>query len=435
MAFVALMAQRHWENATNAACAKCQLNFTEMNTYRYTLEPYNGMTTRYHCPRCEQRKKTFSKYIDNETGEHLNPTVGRCNREVKCGYHYTPAQYFEESNISVESARPRAYRPKVSPTPQRPPSFIPVEKFRASLKAHDRNNFIQILIEKFGVEVSNELIGRYFIGTSKHWDGATVFWQIDQRGKVRTGKIMLYNPSNGKRVKEPYDHINWAHKALRESEFELQQCLFGEHLLIDKTKPVAIVESEKTAVVASVYLPQFIWLAAGSLTNLNAEKCTALKGRTVTLFPDINAFDKWSSKAKELSHIASFNVSDLLERKATEADRTKGFDLADYLLELDPNVFKETEPVEPMVTETLPSAIHKLNKPSNWEQITNLEDYFSSIDLPTNPVKLNRCSTITNVPHFIENHFTTVKAQNGNETFLPYLHRLEELKGVLPHLK
>jgi hypothetical protein len=67
--------------------------------------------------------------------------------------------------------------------------------------------------------------------------------------------------------------------------------LFGEHLLIDKTKPVAIVESEKTAVIASVYLPQFIWVAVGSLTNLNAEKCNVLKGRTVTLFPDLNGFD------------------------------------------------------------------------------------------------------------------------------------------------
>lgn len=75
-------------------------------------------------------------------------------------------------------------------------------------------------------------------------------------------------------------------------DFELKQCLFGEHLLRDKAKPIAIVESEKTAIIASVYLPQFIWLAVGSLTNLNAEKCSVLKGRTVTLFPDLNGFEK-----------------------------------------------------------------------------------------------------------------------------------------------
>lgn len=121
------------------------------------------------------------------------------------------------------------------------------------------------------------------------------------------------------------------HKVIKQPEFELRQCLFGAHLLRDKTKPIAVAESEKTAVIASVYLPQFIWVAVGSLTNLNAEKCSILKGRTVVLFPDLNGFDKWSSKAKELSHLATFKVSDLLERKATEDERKQALDLVDYL--------------------------------------------------------------------------------------------------------
>jgi hypothetical protein len=75
---------------------------------------------------------------------------------------------------------------------------------------------------------------------------------------------MLNNPTTGKRIKEPFNHINWAQKVLKEPEYELKQCFFGEQL-IDKSKPVAIVESEKTAVIASGYLPQFIWLAAGSI--------------------------------------------------------------------------------------------------------------------------------------------------------------------------
>jgi hypothetical protein len=71
-------------------------------------------------------------------------------------------------------------------------------------------------------------------------------------------------------------------------------------------------------------------------------------------------------------------------------------------------------------------------KPESWEQdITELEHYFASIELPTQPVKLNRCSTITNCSLFIESHFATVKANNGNRTFLPYLNRLQELKQVL----
>lgn len=419
-----------------------------MKEHKYILEPYRGMNTRYCCPSCQQRDKTFSLYIDTETGEHIHPTVGRCNRESNCGHHYTPKQYFQDNNISFDTPQPKAYKPRPVTPQTKPVSFIPVELFKASLKAHETNNFVQFLINLFGVEVASQLVSRYFIATSKHWNGATVFWQIDTQGKVRTGKIMLYSPTTGKRVKNLELPVYWAHKALKQTEFELKQCLFGTHLLIDKTKPVAIVESEKTAVIASVYLPQFIWVAVGSLTNLNAEKCSILKGRTVTLFPDLNGFDKWSSKAKELSHLAIFTVSDLLERKATEAEKKQGFDLADYLIKYD---YKAFALPEPEATEPTP-AVQKLvevkpfeqpepvyyfskleqPKPENWEQdITELENYFAGMALPTQPVKLNQCSTITNCSLFIESHFATVKANNGKRTFLPYLNRLQELKQVL----
>lgn len=262
---------------------------------------------------------------------------------------------------------------------------------------------------------------------------------------------MLYSPATGKRVKEPFNHINWVHKALKQPEFELRQCLFGEHLLIDKTKPVAIVESEKTAVIASVYLPQFIWVAVGSLTNLNAEKCSILKGRIVTLFPDLNGFDKWSSKAKELSHLAIFTVSDLLERKATEAEKKQGFDLADYLIKYDykafalpvPEAAEPTPAVQPLVEVKpfeQPEPVYYFSKPEqpkpkSWEQdITELENYFAVIALPTQPVKLNECSTITNCFLFIESHLTTVKANKGKHKLLPYLHRLQQFREILTQI-
>jgi len=449
--------------------------------HRYVLEPYKGMNTRYHCPDCQQRNKTFTRYIDTETGEHIHPSVGRCSRESNCGYHYTPKQYFQDNNISFDTPQPKQRISTKCNTIKKVVSFIPVEIFKASLKSHETNNFVKFLIDLFGVEVTSQLISKYFIGTSKYQfrnrefpdykseTGANVFWEIDTQGKVRTGKIMLYSPTTGKRIKEPFNHINWVHKVIKQPEFELKQCLFGEHLLHDKTKPVAIVESEKTAVIASVYLPQFIWLAVGSLTNLNAERCSVLRGRTVTLFPDLNGFEKWNNKAKELSHLTIFTVSDLLERKATEAEKKQGFDLADYLIKFDYKEFLpetiepetiEPELIEPETLETiepetveLETIVHETieplvevkqivqtnyfsksetPKPENWEQdITELETYFTGITLPTQPVKLNPYSTITNVSLFIESHFATVKFNNGNRTYLPYLNRLHELKQYL----
>jgi hypothetical protein len=369
---------------------------------------------------------------NNKDGKFV-PYVGFENKGYchSCGETFLPElpknEHWNETQLKANKPRP------VKPQPK-PVSFIPVEVFKASLKSHESNHFVKFLIDLFSIEVASDLVSRYFIASSKYWNGATVFWQIDTQGKVRTGKIMLYSPTTGKRIKEPFNHINWVHSALKMQDFELKQCLFGEHLLIDKTKPVAIVESEKTAIIASVYLPAFIWLAVGSLTNLNAEKCNILKGRTVTLFPDLNGFDKWNSKAKELSQLANFTVSDLLELKATEAEKKQGFDLADYLIKFNYKAFALPEPV------TQPPAVQKLvevktfvrPEPISWEQdITELENYFASIELPNHPIKLNQCSTIIDCSLFIESHLITLKANSGKRIFLPYLDRLKQLKSLL----
>jgi hypothetical protein len=162
---------------------------------------------------------------------------------------------------------------------------------------------------------------------------------------------MLYD-DHLHRLKKPFDHITWAQTVLKIENFNLKQSLFGEHLLKGNTNQVAIVESEKTAIISSIYLPQFIWLSSGNLNGLNIEKLKVLQGRKVVLFPDLNAYDKWSSKAKEFEKElpgTSFKVSDLLERKASDEEKAKGLDLADYLLRFDVKDFQKTDKkIEPI---------------------------------------------------------------------------------------
>jgi hypothetical protein len=58
----------------------------------------------------------------------------------------------------------------------------------------------------------------------------------------------------------------------------------------------------------------------------------------------------------------------------------------------------------------------RIEQPQNWSNdIAELENYFASIELPTQPVKLNRCSTITDCSLFIESHFATVKAKQRQQ--------------------
>ena len=67
-----------------------------MNNYRYTLEKYKGRQSRYVCPQCG-RKYVFTRYIDTETNKYIADNVGKCSRLDKCGYHYTPREYFSDN--------------------------------------------------------------------------------------------------------------------------------------------------------------------------------------------------------------------------------------------------------------------------------------------------------------------------------------------------
>ena len=100
------------------------------NIYRYSLERYRGRGTRYTCPQCG-RKYTFTRYIDNTNNQYIADTVGKCNRLDKCGYHYTPRQYFEDNpwlNDGVEllndigkfNNSTTTHKPAPPPAPQSP---------------------------------------------------------------------------------------------------------------------------------------------------------------------------------------------------------------------------------------------------------------------------------------------------------------------------
>lgn len=305
-----------------------------MKEYRFSLE---SGSKKHVCPACGKRR--FVRYVDQHK-EYLPEQYGRCDRSVNCAYHLSPYA----DGFGTKDQKPFEYKP-IPIQKEKPTSYISNDIFNRSLAFYHENNFVQFLESAFGIITATELICRYLVGTSKHRFkrddytseiGSTIFWQIDIQGKIRSGKIMLYNLTTGKRVKEPFDHITWAHKVMNIYDFELKQCFFGEHLLkLDQSKPVAVVESEKTAIIASHYMPDFIWLAVGSVTNLNSKICQVLVGRTVVLFPDLKCYDRWKEKAIDLEKQlpgTRFIISNYLEVNASEAEKESGFDIADYLL-------------------------------------------------------------------------------------------------------
>jgi hypothetical protein len=144
--------------------------------------------------------------------------------------------------------------------------------------------------------------------------GYTVFWQIDEEGRARTGKMMLYKP-DGHRDKETPYNFSWVHSTLNRkhlidtSKAEVKQCLFGLHLL-DKypNAEVKIVESEKTAIIMAIAYGNHygqVWMACGGAENLTRERLAPIMKakRSITIYPDRDKVAEWTAKASNMGYL------------------------------------------------------------------------------------------------------------------------------------
>lgn len=163
----------------------------------YSLQKYKGTATRHTCPKCGDRH-SFVYYVD-ENNVPLHPSVGRCNHESGCGYHYTPKEYFQEhpehrttNDFSFDRQRAEQKKVKQQSKPTAigyiPPHYV--EKSQS-----ERSNFFRflftLLTSYYGdkaKEVLKRLLEEYRLGATR--DGSVIFWQIDRTGKVRTGKVI-----------------------------------------------------------------------------------------------------------------------------------------------------------------------------------------------------------------------------------------------------
>jgi len=461
-----------------------------MNTeHRYIFEK----NKKHFCPECN--KKRFVRYLDTNTGNYLPSNYGRCDRESKCSYFLNPYKDGFAKNVWLqEQGNQREWKPQQPKRKKKPKvvtSFIPVEVLNKTLEGYEKNVFIQNLLSrvKFPFEIKDveKIISLYNLGTVQNGyrTGANTFPFIDKDNNVRTIQVKQFDEGNHTTGTDFLHsiiekHHNRNNKPLpkwledyNKNETKVS-CLFGEHLLTKYPyNPIALVEAPKTAIYGSLYFgfpeqpKNLLWLAVYNLSSLNLNKCKALKDRNVFLFPDLSedgkAFDLWSNKANEIQKQfqgSSFTVSDLLEQLAPEQDKQEGKDIADYLIEQDWKLYRkqEVKPLpkpEPIFVEIpksekseksealkttfflepepLPKVeVLEAEPVLNWDKnIKELEAYFLSIELPTKPIKLNKCSSVNNCTLFVKNHLATVRANNGNKTFKPYLNRLNTLKQEL----
>jgi hypothetical protein len=306
-----------------------------MAKYRFHLDPVGR--NKIACPNCNKAKR-FSKYIDNKGEIEFPDNVGRCDRENNCGYHKTPKQHFEENDLDTPK---NDFKHVVSHEP--PPSDrIPSKYLESSQKGHERNDFCKWLRKVLAPEAYAYVVNQYRIGTTK--DGSTVFWQIDTENQARTGQIIKYR-EDGHRTNQ----TTWVHSKLKNelpAPFHLDQCLFGLHLVWQyPSKPIAICEAPKTAVVASILLPQYNWLATCGSGGLSLQKITPICTKKIRLYPDTGkAFEDWQEKADQWRELGlNVEAVDFLESK----NLPEGSDLVDWLegWRKDPLQLTKKEPI------------------------------------------------------------------------------------------
>ena len=204
-----------------------------------------------------------------------------------------------------------------------------------------QNQLIDLLLRLFPQSSVMDAVQRYHIGFNAFTTGkpgdALIFWQMDEEKRITNAKRIHYR-ADGHRDKNVPPIVMYPSNP---------QCLFGQHLLADAhpEQPIAIVESEKSALIMSIVKPEFLWMACGSLNNFNEDFLKPLRHRLIVAFPDVDIKrDKqsgvsvscamWRKTAKQL-RLKGWRivVDDHLEKTVNTAQRMDKIDVADVALQ------------------------------------------------------------------------------------------------------
>ena len=272
--------------------------------YRYSL--MKG-SKKFICPACGDKKKSFVPYVDENNNIVDVEKYGRCERINSCGY------------LKYPDTKPNEWvRKEPAYIAPQPVDYVSKEIVERTFNNFKANTFFRYLIRTFGNDTAFELQSLYNIGTSR--TGGTIFWQQDRKGRFRTGKVINYKPDGHR----DHDRKSWFVHTKIKADFNFQQCFFGLHLTTD-SKPIALCESEKTAVMMSVYQPDFTWIASGGSEMLSTIRLAELP-RLDKVFADNGQTEKWEMKTR---NFAGRQMDVSVDRAVSDCLLEKGADILD----------------------------------------------------------------------------------------------------------
>lgn len=241
-------------------------------------------------------------------------------------------KYLIDTDMNDFNYTPPPPRPKPEPLQM---LTLPFDMVTSREDGREENTLVAWLRNGIGWDhCQRQRIGKvleaYHLGTNRR-NGMTIFWQIDEQQRVRTGKMMLYR-QDGHRDRETRYNFDWVHSALSRhwdderhemtydppypfpdifdpSKQEPIQTLFGMHLLnaYGQTGQVNIVESEKTAIIMAIAYGNHsgdVWMACGGIEMLSRERLAPIikQHRRIVLYPDRDGIDRWRAKGENLRY-------------------------------------------------------------------------------------------------------------------------------------
>lgn len=237
---------------------------------------------KFECPDCGN--KSFVKFKYAGTNNYVEGDYGRCDRENNCNCFPKP---WEDDAFKPDTNIEREEKPEAQ-------VVRPAEHFFKPILDSYTSNFHKFCTSM--LKITDRHFAAWYCGT---YYGKTTFGYANRERALLNLKFVQYTPEGkrdktkdkdgkpknfphylGKAYLKKHGHIQPGDKKKEDNwqdYFQFERCFYGLHLW-DPDKPTCIVESEKTAVIASFFFPSYNWLATGGNHGLTFEAFGVFKG-------------------------------------------------------------------------------------------------------------------------------------------------------------
>lgn len=292
----------------------------------FIAKPDNSGRWKWKCLACDKKGGDIFAFVAE--AENLNPRtdfVEVAKRAAAlCGLSYLLPDDDGEQTGRPTTPMPRPIAAPRKTEPEKPPRYFNAE-IESMAQEIEQTNLYKYLCRVWEAAEVRRAMAAYKVGrghyinapqskfnASEDWrmnpnpcrlqnsTACSSFPSIDIAGNCHAIKIAPYPSTDHHRIKDAQPDkatFYWTKPEQNEGAY------FGTHLLpLRPAAPVAVVESEKTALIGFLFAPAYVWIATQSkgLLSPNSASVEALKGRELHLFPDADGLQAWGEIAAQL---------------------------------------------------------------------------------------------------------------------------------------